>query len=114
MIILPLYIALDWDKARSQAQGTDLDSTGIDPYSSLQVRFISAAGVEYGNGFNPSDHPESVVDGLPDPALWNLGSIYPPAQSVTAYVYASVPKDQVEGGAWKVSNSRGDAVFLAL
>lgn len=115
MIILPLYIAINWDRVRERgtANGIDFEQTGVNPYEYLDVRFISASGVEYGNGFNPSDHPADVVANLPDPALWNVGAMYPPAESVNCYVYVSVPSSEVAGGAWKVTNGTGDIVFLA-
>ncbi|GAA1703580.1 hypothetical protein GCM10009808_21850 [Microbacterium sediminicola] len=109
-VVLPLRILIDWDAIRVQleANGEDpatADTLGIDPWASLIVRYIGASGRSFELYENGS------VD-VPD-ELWEVGTVYPPADDLTANVAVTVPADEIEGGVWTVLNTSGDAVFLA-
>ncbi|MBD3753391.1 MAG: hypothetical protein IE935_13480, partial [Micrococcales bacterium] len=45
--------------------------------------------------------------------LWSIGTVYPPAEDLSANVAVSVPAEEIDGGVWTVLNTGGDAVFLA-
>lgn len=104
--ILPLTVMPDWDSFTRQmeAQGGDPDS-GVDPFISLTVEFVTAGGRSY----NSMDDYTVTV-----PNDWSsIGNIYPPVESVTGNVAVSVPAAEVEGGMWAVGNAQGDKVFIA-
>lgn len=109
-VVLPLRIVIDWDAIRAQLEAagddpSDADTLGIDPWASLIVRFIGASGRSY-------DLFESAAADVPN-QLWAVGTVYPPAADLSVNVPVSVPAEEVEGGAWTVLNTGGDAVFLA-
>lgn len=109
-VVLPLQILIDWDAIREQltAAGDDpatADTLGIDPWASLVVRFIGASGRSYEIFDNAgADIPNQ---------LWQVGTVYPPADDLEVNVAVTVPADEVAGGVWTVLNTGGDAVFLA-
>lgn len=109
-VVLPLSIRIDWERIRAQlsAAGEDpetADSLGIDPWASLVVRFIGVSGRSY-------DILDDAAVDIPN-QLWQVGTVYPPAEELDVNVGVSVPADEVAGGVWTVLNTGGDAVFLA-
>lgn len=104
--ILPLTLIPDWDSytRQAEAQGQDADA-GIDPFFAINVEFVTANGRSY----NTMDDYSITV-----PNDWiSIGTIYPPAESVTGNVAVSVPRAEFEGGTWAVGNMQGDKVFIA-
>lgn len=109
-VVLPLRILIDWDAIRAQlsAEGQDpasADALGIDPWASLRVRYIGPSGRSY-------DRWETASADVPN-QLWDVGTVYPPADDLTVNVVVTVPADDIAGGVWTVLNTGGDAVFLA-
>ena len=109
-VVLPLRILIDWDAIRAQLEAAgddpaDADTLGIDPWASLIVRYIGASGRSY-------ELFESAAADVPN-QLWAVGTVYPPAEDLSANVAVSVPAEDVDGGVWTVLNTGGDAVFLA-
>lgn len=104
--VLPLTVAFDWDSfaEQSKAAGGSVDD-GVDPWFSIIVKFVTASGRSYST---MDDYDVQV------PNEWyNVGTVYPPAEPITANVAVSVPASEVPGGAWAVSNTQGDTVFIA-
>ena len=109
-VVLPLRILIDWDAIRAQLveageDPADADALGIDPWASLVVRYIGASGRSY-------ELFENAAADIPN-QLWSIGTVYPPAEDLSANVAVSVPAEEIEGGVWTVLNTGGDAVFLA-
>ncbi|MCR2826708.1 hypothetical protein [Microbacterium sp. zg.Y909] len=106
-LVLPMTIALDWDAGEKQAQaeGLSLRETGVDPWASLFVEYVSAGGRSFAT---MDDYSVDIPDDM-----YNIGTLYPPVESVGARVAVSVPADQVPGGVWVVKNAQGSAVFIA-
>jgi hypothetical protein len=102
---------MDWDAARAQqtASGGDpaeLDEVGVNPATSLFFTFVSASGKSYSTLDN---YPED----LPRPELWEVGVVFPPAETAEANYAVTVPAEEVAGGVWQVRNSRGDTLYIA-
>jgi len=109
-VVLPMRILIDWDAIRDQLaeegqDPADADTLGIDPWASLVVRYIGASGRSY-------ELFENAAADVPN-QLWSIGTVYPPAEDLTANVAVSVPAEEIDGGVWTVLNTGGDAVFLA-
>lgn len=109
-VVLPLRILIDWEAIRTQLSeaGEDpasADSLGIDPWASLLVRFIGTSGRSY-------ELWETADADVPN-QIWQIGTVYPPADDLTVNVAVTVPADEIDGGVWTVLNTGGDAVFLA-
>jgi len=110
-IVLPIRLGMDWEATRQQYRDAgqdpaELENTGADPSSSLFVTFVTAGGKTYRDW--------SYVDAdLPEPLLWQVGALYPPAESATAFFPITVPAEDVPGGVWRIENSAGESVFLA-
>ena len=69
------------------------------------MRYIGASGRSY-------ELFENAAADIPN-QLWSIGTVYPPAEDLSANVAVSVPAEEIEGGVWTVLNTGGDAVFLA-
>jgi len=110
-IVLPIRLGMDWEATRQQYRDAgqdpaELENTGADPSTSLFVTFVTAGGKTYRDW--------SYVDAdLPQPLLWQVGALYPPAESATAFFPITVPAEDVPGGVWRIENSAGESVFLA-
>ena len=110
-IVLPIRLGMDWEATRQQYRDAgedpaDLENKGADPATSLFVTFVTAGGKTY--------REWTYVDSeLPEPLLWQVGALYPPAESATAFYPVTVPAEDVPGGVWRVENSAGEAIFLA-
>lgn len=106
-VVLPITITFDWEAAsrNADAEGFDVNETGIDPWSSLNVEFVTAEGRSF------STFDDYTVD-IPND-LYKIGTVYPPVESVSAAVPISVPSEDVNGGVWAVRNYVGDGVFLS-
>ncbi|GAA2959737.1 MULTISPECIES: hypothetical protein [Microbacterium] len=109
-VVLPMRILIDWDAIRDQLaeagqDPADADTLGIDPWASLVVRYIGASGRSY-------ELFENAAADVPN-QLWSIGTVYPPAEDLSANVAVSVPAEEIDGGVWTVLNTGGDAVFLA-
>jgi hypothetical protein len=106
--VLPLRLNLNWEIAQAnvdeEASGTSVEDTGADPWQSLTIEYVTAAGKSY----NTMDSYADV-----DNMLFDVGTLYPPAESVSANVAVSVPAAEVPGGVWVVKNYGGYSVFLA-
>ena len=105
-VVVPLRLGMDWEfaRARAEAAGGSVEG-GLDPWQALQVEFVTADGRSYTTMDNYD------VD-VPN-ALYNVGTVYPPAEYVSASVAVSVPAGEVPGGVWVIRNSNGDVVFIA-
>lgn len=106
-IVLPLTIGFDWEVADEQAQEAgeaNLSETGVDPAYSLDISFVSASGRSYSS---LDEYVELEND------LYMLGTVYPPAESVSVNYAVSTPDTQVDGGTWVVRNGRGESVFIS-
>lgn len=104
--VFPMTVSFDWAsfEEQSRAAGTDPDQ-GVDPWMSLYVKFVTAGGRSYDS---MDDYSVTV------PNEWfGVGTVYPPAESVTANVAISVPAAEVAGGTWSVTNMDGEGVFIA-
>lgn len=108
-IVLPLKLGFDWEAAKAQAEEADepwdVDNEGIDPYGSLTVSFVSAAGRTY---------DQLTTDATVKNEFWDVGIVYPPTEVIQANVAVSVPSDEVAGGVWRVENFMGEVVFVAV
>lgn len=110
-LILPLRLQMDWDASRANtAEGggdpASVDNEGVDPVSAIFVSFVAASGRSY-------DAFEQYEADVPSPQIWELGTLFPPAQSVDAFHVVSVPAEEVAGGVWQVQNYAGESVYLA-
>lgn len=110
-ITLPIRLSMDWEATRQQYRDAgedpaELENKGADPSTSLFITFVTAGGKTY--------REWTYVDTeLPEPLLWQVGALYPPAESATAFYPVTVPAEDVPGGVWRVENSAGEAIFLA-
>lgn len=104
--ILPLTVSFDWEAFEEQAKAVGMDpDQGVDPWLSLSVKFVTSGGRSYDT---MDDYNVTV------PNEWfSVGTVYSPAESITANVAISVPAAEVAGGSWSVSNMDGDGVFIA-
>jgi hypothetical protein len=112
-IVLPIRLGMDWEATRQQYRdaGEDpaaLDNEGVDPSTSLFVTFVTAGGKTYRDWSSvDSDNDD------PQPWLWGVGALYPPAETTTAFFPITVPTEEIPGGVWRVENSAGETIFLA-
>lgn len=94
-IMVPLHIVLD--------QGATQAADGADPNSSLAISYVTASG----NTYDPFTASCGVI---PSPQMYEVGTMYPGAQS-DANICVSVPTADVAGGRWRVAAIIGaDAV----
>lgn len=109
-VVLPLTLGFDWEAAKLQAEDADepwdVDNDGIDPYGSLTVSFVTAKGRSY----DTMDNYDVTIKN----DFYDVGTVYPPTEKVSANVAISVPADEVAGGVWRVENYRGEPVFIAV
>ena len=87
----------------SDGGGQDL-SGGVDIWTNLTFEFVTAAGRSYGDSgsSNCGVYPSQMSD---------VGTLYVGA-TAEANVCAQVPSDQIAGGAWAVSNGKGEKLFF--
>lgn len=109
-VVLPLRVGIDWESIRKQASdaGQDpasVDAQGIDPYGSLIVRYVTAGGRSY-------DTFENYDVQIPG-QFWEIGTVYPPAETFSVKVPISVPDAEIPGGVWTVLNTGNASVFIA-
>lgn len=109
-IVLPLTLGMDWESAQEQADASDdpfnVGDEGVDPLSSIVVSFVTAGGVSYDE---MTDYSVNIKNDF-----WRLGVVYPPAEQIKTNVAVSIPKDEVDGGVWRVENFRGEGLFIAV
>ncbi|MFZ8758614.1 hypothetical protein ACO03V_14455 [Microbacterium sp. HMH0099] len=110
-LVLPVRLQMDWETSRANTaeSGQDptlVDNEGVDPSGAIFISFVSASG----RSFTTFDQYEADV---PDPELWQVGTLFPPAEFVDVFHVVSVPPEEVAGGVWKVSNIGGESVYLA-
>lgn len=109
-VVLPLTIGFDWVAGQEQADAADepwdVDNEGIDPYGSLMVSFVTSKGRTY----DTMDNYDVTIKN----EFYDVGTVYPPTDSVSANVAVSVPDDEVAGGVWRVENYMGDPVFISV
>lgn len=112
-IVLPIRLGMDWEASRQQYRdnGQDpaaLENEGVDPVTSLTVTFVTAGGKTY-RDWSSANYSEDD----PQPWLWGVGALYPPAETATAFFPITVPAEEIPGGVWKVENPIGETIFLA-
>lgn len=100
-IVLPLHIGVDW--AAATAQGVAAGD-GVEPWGSLQIEYVTTGGRSY----NTADTYVELAN-----QLYEVGTIYEPLSEVSTNYVVTLPDAEIAGGVWKVSNSRGDNVFIA-
>lgn len=109
-VLLPLTLGMDWESAQQQADESDdpfnVSEEGVDPALSLYVSYVTAGGRAY---TEMKDYSVNVKNDL-----WQVGTVYPPADSLKLNVAVSVPNDEVDGGVWRIENSRGEGLFIAV
>lgn len=95
-------VTVDVDGAALAAQGLDLANQGADPYLSLYIEFVGADGCGYAadSGCYPSN------------PLYSQPTVYADA-TVSGDVCALTPSDAIDGGLWRIANSRGETVWIA-
>jgi hypothetical protein len=99
-IVLPLYIGVDWEAAKAQGAAGE----GVDPWGSLVIEYVTSGGRSY-------DFAETYVE--LENQLFDVGTIYEPLAEISTNYVVTLPDAEMAGGVWKVSNSRGDSVFIA-
>jgi hypothetical protein len=112
-IVLPIRLGMDWEATRQQYRdnGQDpsaLEDEGVDPLTSLTVTFVTSGGKTYRDWSSASYSEDD-----PQPWLWNVGALYPPAETATAFFPVTVPAEEIPGGVWKIENPVGETIFLA-
>lgn len=110
-LVLPLRLQMDWETSRANtAEGggdpADVDNLGVNPVGAINVTFVSASGRSY----TSFDQYEAET---PSPQIWEVGTLFPPAESVDVFIPVSVPAEDVAGGVWQVANYVGESVYLA-
>jgi hypothetical protein len=109
-VVLPLTLGLDWAAGVAQAEALGQpwspEDEGVDAYGSLRVEFVSAGG----RSFTTMDNYEVTIPN----SFYQVGTVYPPADQITANHAISVPADEIEGGLWVLRNGAGDSVFITL
>ncbi|WP_396659272.1 hypothetical protein [Microbacterium sp.] len=103
-VVLPLRVGIDWDAARAQDGLENVDDTGVSFIGSLVFAYVSASGKSY------DQFDYMSVDATDD--CYEIDLVYPPLESIECKHYVNVPGDEIPGGAWKIANNRGDAVFI--
>lgn len=106
--VLPIRVGFDWDAYQKQidqaAQGGSVDD-GADPFQSLLIEYITAGGRSY----KTMDNYNVTIEN----DLFKIGTVYPPAEQISANYAVSVPNEEIPGGMWVVKNFNGDGVFIA-
>lgn len=110
-VSVPLTISMDWEASRAQAveagsDPTGIDEAGVDPSFALFFTFVAANGTSYNT-------LTTVPDDVPMPQIWQVGTVFPPAESVSTNVAVSVPADAVAGGVWQIRNQNGDTLYVS-
>lgn len=100
-VVLPLHLSMDWEAAKAQGM---VDGDGVDPWSSLIIEYVTAAGRSY-------DTADQYIE-IPN-QLYEIGTVYEPLAEVSANFVVTLPDAEISGGLWRISNSVGDNVFIA-